>query len=275
MSSARIDLGPGGATGGFCAIGIDRTKPAILDPYMPVNDWNTFCDEIDQALHPMAIAMKIVMVAFGLSFVSVLLVVVTGFLSFGNFDATISPFTFMFIPFIFMLLAMGAMCYQMYRAHTTLSEIQKICAETSQRQPNLSFHVRYEYRYSHSYNYYGRRPNYVYGHHHAHHYNPHGHHSHARTTNYIEVSINTTGDVATGEAEIAVEPAVATPVVVDKVDPIYVPATATAPVEDPYSTLESGTKKSAKQRLEDLEKTKDLLTDEEYKEKRKEILADL
>mmetsp|Transcript_10322 Transcript_10322/g.15855 ORF Transcript_10322/g.15855 Transcript_10322/m.15855 type:complete len:256 (+) Transcript_10322:199-966(+) len=255
MSSARIDLGTG-ATGGCCAIGIDRTKPAILDPYMPVNDWNTFCDEIDQAFNPMAVAMKISMVATALMFVSFFLVFITGFLRIGNSGA-ISPFTFTFIPVIFMVLLIGTMCYLSYRSQTTLSEIQKICAETSQRQPSLSFHVRYEYHYYHSS-----------------HNNDH-HHGESRKTNYIEVSINTTGEVAMGEAEITVEPAVATPVLVDKVDPFIVPATATAPVEDLYSTLESGSKKIPKQRLEDLEKTKDLLTEKEYKEKRKEILADL
>lgn len=191
MASARIDLSNGAGWGNA----IDRTKPAILNNYMSDYEWEAFCEEIDTAMKPVNKVMMISMGFFGLvciafivSFIMVFARISDPYINSGH-----HPFVIFALPAAIILMCMLVFCYAAVVSTNARGVMQSVCASTSQRQPRLTFHVRYERSYS-SY--------------HSHHH--HGSH----TAQYIEVSIDhhhvtiptgtdTEPDIVTGTGAVA------------------------------------------------------------------------
>ena len=246
MSSARIDLSNKGR-GCTPDAGIDRTMPAIMSPYMNDYQWNEFCDKIDGALRPIKRLAKLTMMGFGASFLISIAVFFAFFFSVHK-SFSDSPFdedntgppkiALLFIlPVLSIILSACSMFYVSAKAQQVLRDIEQICEATSAAQPQLSFHVRYE------------RSLYRTGHDD---YN-------SRTTQYIEVSIlQSTVVVPMGSNPIAV--GVATPV-----------TTAT----NTYGGNNNPSSNTVAERLAELDKVKNILSQQEYDSKRAEILASL
>ena len=246
MSSARIDL----SSKGVCSAGIDRTMPAIMDPYMQDFEWKLFCDEIDAALRPVNMAQQLSLGFFGLTFVTFFIVMIVGFASFANDfgefpdteDSDNGSVAVLFVlPAAMIFLGMAFTCFAGYKSSQALTSIQDICKDTSDRQPRLSFHVRYERTYFRSYSGMGHHDHGV-GHHHG--------HVRSHTTQYIEVSINqNTSPLAT-----------------------HVPV---ATQNGNGGAVGNTTGYTTAERLAELDKVRNILSPEEYENKRAEIIADL
>uniref|UniRef100_A0A7S1BK59 Uncharacterized protein n=1 Tax=Corethron hystrix TaxID=216773 RepID=A0A7S1BK59_9STRA len=193
--SARIDLSSGGGFSNWkqmCRIG--RTKPAIIDHYMSGTEWTEFCDDIDEALEPLNRASKYSTIAFFVAFVSAIISMIffaitifskqkdlmpsfdgTSFDdNFGSFDDDFGPPRGIFygfgIIFVTVIISVAFTCNTGYKWQKSSEDIEEICAETSERQPRLSFHVRFE-RY----------------------YTFHGDEAKSHVNQYIEVLINQQG----------------------------------------------------------------------------------
>ena len=178
MPSARIELSHGRS--GICGgSGIDRTKPAALQSYMDDKDWKEFCKKVDVALEPTNLATRISKGTIGATFLIFLIIIVifvvgtttcfgnhSGYNNGGPIDCGPNPALF-FVPVVMIFVSAATFCYAAIVAAGVQREIQRICEETSSRQPQLSFHVRYE----------------------RHYYRSRGEHR-SSTTQYIEVSIN-------------------------------------------------------------------------------------
>lgn len=254
MSSARIDLS---SRGSVCSMGgIDRTKPAILDPYLSNVEWDKFCNDVDQVLKPVHFWNKVALGFFGVTFLTFLICIIVQFATMSSNnpfeeddDDGIPGATLFIIPVVSMIIGGVGMCLFSYKASKASLELERVCRETSQHQPRLSFHVRYE---RHFFSSYGGTSVGVGVHDHHHHH----HHSHSTTTQYIEVSINpNTVQVVTLQQQ---------------------PMATTLGVGDPelaYNANNAGT--TTAERFENLEKAKPFMTEKEYQEKRAEILASM
>jgi len=162
MSSARIEL----ASGTYCGSGggIDQTKPAILQPYLQDREWEKFCSEIDAALEPANTAKKFSIGIFGVTFIILLGVMLTAFLSMSPAGPPIFV-----LPAIMVVVAIISFACSSCVMRAVKVKMQKICQSISHSHPQLSFHVRFERH---------RR----------------GRNNDSCTTQYIEVSINNTGN---------------------------------------------------------------------------------
>jgi len=254
--------------------GVDRAKPAILASYIQDREWETFCDDIDAALKPVARALKFIWLAFGVSFLSFIVTGIVIFSSFGsgfsgghhnggfNFDddffnrgrRTSSSPMIIITPFVIMGPVMGLVFLSFinvaWKSSKANEEMGRVCKEISDRQPRLSFHVRYErFYYNNYHNNFGNE-----------HSDSHHGSSNYRTDQYIEVSVNENPDVEApapyAEPELSWRP---------------VPVMPTAP----YAETAVAVSASTKDRLNDLEKARHLLTAEEYDRKRADILSSI
>lgn len=238
MSSARIDLSSNG---------IDRTKPAIMDPYMPDDQWNTFCDDVDNSLRPIKEALKIHSIGFKLTPVIFLIFMIISFVtvfSGGGF----SIFILFIIPIVFFLATAATSRHLFHSMSKIKTELERICKNTSDKQPFLSFHIRYEMHpryYMNSYNSSHNGSNY-------------------HTTQYIEVLIN--------DQNINMDPEIvipeATVVSATNIEP-------SAPYVDDLEAAENKKNNTPEERLQTLEQMKHLLTQKEYENKRAEILSEI
>uniref|UniRef100_A0A7S1BJY7 Uncharacterized protein n=1 Tax=Corethron hystrix TaxID=216773 RepID=A0A7S1BJY7_9STRA len=158
--SARIDLS-GGWSNWKQMFLIGRTKPAIIDHYMSGTEWTEFCDDIDEALEPLNRASKYSAIAFLLTFVSTIIsmsvYMITMFSkTFGtSLDDDFGPprgqnliFYVIGIIFVTVIISAAFNCNTGYKWQKSSEDIEEICAETSERQPRLSFHVRFERYYT-------------------------------------------------------------------------------------------------------------------------------
>jgi len=161
MSSARIELTSGTRCG---SAGIDQTKPAILQPYLQDREWEKFCSEIDAALEPANTAKKISIGIFGVTFIILLGVMLTAFLSMSPAGPPIFV-----LPAIMVVVAIISFACSSCVMRAVKVKMQKICQSISHSHPQLSFHVRFERH---------RR----------------GRNNNSCTTQYIAVSINNTGN---------------------------------------------------------------------------------
>lgn len=237
MPSSRIELSHG--RGGICGgSGIDRTKPAVLEPYMNNKDWEEFCQKVDVALEPTNLATRISRGTFCATFLIFFIVLIlsvvrtktcfdnhSGYNSRGPNDC--GPDSALFVlPVVMIFVSTAAFCVSAVVATVVQREIQRICQDASRRQPQLSFHVRYERHYYRR----DRR---------------------SSTTQYIEVSMDGNNPPDT---------TVSTRTVIPMGDAVPI---ASAVVTDG----------SPAERLAELEKMKHLITPKEFETKRAEILA--
>ena len=279
-ASARIDIY--GGQHGLCntnGITVSRTMPAILSSStISTIEWNTFCDQLDMALKPAATMKKVMMASMFILPVIFIILAITSFASFSSGGGGFG-FTGFIIGAVVMFGGFALMAFVMMSARTKISSgLRKVCDETSAKHPDLSFHVRYETRIW-GMNGYGYGGGYGGG----------GYYGgnrdvHVSTTEYIEVYVNntaannTTTTTATATTIPTVNAVSATPAV-----QAYVVGVPSAPpkadIVDPEIPVVSGggqpKKRSAEERMRELEGMKSLLTEEEYQRKRAEILSDV
>lgn len=279
-ASARIDIY--GGQHGLCntnGITVSRTMPAILSSStISTIEWNTFCDQLDMALKPAATMKKVMMASMFILPVIFIILAITSFASFSSGGGGFG-FTGFIIGAVVMFGGFALMAFVMMSARTKISSgLRKVCDETSAKHPDVSFHVRYETRLW-GMNGYGYGGGGYYG------GGYHGGNSnvHMSTTEYIEVYVNNTAanntTATTAATTIPTVNAVsATPAV-----QAYVVGVPSAPpkadIVDPEIPVvgDGGQqkKRSAEERMRELEGMKSLLTEEEYQRKRAEILSDV
>lgn len=264
--SAKISLSNAGWSKWRKIYRIDRTRPAIIESYMSDSQWDKFCDDVDEALAP-ANRVQQVVVAF-LIFAALIFFVPVVFspewvpvwVSELVRD-TIGLKAFLILYFVYMICLAGAG----WKSRRAGRDIRKICTETSaccERRPPPTFTVRFGYLYN---------------------FFPGG--------NCLTVSVDPLGtDAGPGpdveafqnycESE-TMHIAPCTPTApyspYKTVTAPYVPTAPNAPSApyEPEITAETGPENAVPQRIEALEKIKYLLTEQEYAEKRAEILAEL
>lgn len=205
-----------------------------------------------------------------------IILAITSFASFSSGGGGFG-FTGFIIGAIVMFGGFALMTFVMMSARTKISSgLRKVCDEISAKHPDVSFHVRYEtrlwgmngYGYGGGGGYYGGNND-----------------VHLSTTEYIEVYVNntaannTTATTAAASTIPTVNAVSATPAV-----QAYVVGVPSAPpkadIVDPEIPVVGGSgqqkkKRSAEERMRELEGMKSLLTEEEYQRKRAEILSDV
>ena len=241
-------------------------------------EWNTFCDQLDKALKPAATMKKVMMASMFILPAIFIIFAITSFASFSSGGGGLG-FVGFIIGAVVMFGGFGLMAFVMMSARTRISSgLRKVCDETSAKHPDVSFHVRYETRIW-GVNGYGYGGGYGGGG-----YYGGNRHVHVSTTEYIEVYVNNTAanntTATTAATAIPTVNAVsATPAV-----QAYVVGVPSAPpkadIVDPEIPVVSGgisqgKKRSAEERMRELEGMKSLLTEEEYQRKRAEILSDV
>ena len=274
-ASARIDIYSGQQ--GLCntnGITVSRTMPAILSSStISTIEWNTFCDQLDMALKPAATMKKVMMGSMFILPVIFIIFAVTSFASFSSGGSSLG-FVGFIIGAVVMFGGFALMAFVMMSARTKISSgLRKVCDETSAKHPDVSFHVRYETRlWGNGYGYGGGYGGGYYG----------GNNDvHVSTTEYIEVYVNNTAannTTATTTTIPTVNAVSATPAV-----QAYVVGVPSAPpkadIVDPEIPVVGGEgqqkKRSAEERMRELDGMKSLLTEEEYQRKRAEILSDV
>ena len=239
--------------------------PAVLTGRLTDTQWNQFCDDLDEALKPAAkmrkvflagiILIPIIFIIFGaISFISFATAGQKQFDNFPNNTSSSNDFLGSFIFFIIggvvLFVGFGILTCVMIKSKNSISSgLRKVCDQYSARLPGVSFHVRYESRlWSSGYS---------------------GYHSdvHVSTTEYIEVYV-APSDTTTN---VVVEPPIAQAI------PVPVPSAPTL-TDDPEVALgggRGGEKKSAAERMRELDRMKGLLTEDEYQRKRAEIMSDV
>merc|ERR1712007_154302 len=106
---------------------------------------NTFCDGIDKALAPVGLAVKVSRGLLGLLLLSfvVVMVVTVG----GPDGPDPDMFGISGLGGVFLALFVGSIIFLYYQQGRARLALQKVCSVTSEQQPRLSFHVRYETSY--------------------------------------------------------------------------------------------------------------------------------
>lgn len=200
--------------------------------------------------------------------------IISAMTSFASFSSGGGGFGFtgFIIGAVVMFGGFGFMTFVMMSARSKISSgLRKVCDETSAKHPDVSFHVRYETRlWGNGYGYGGFAGG-------------NNRDVHVSTTEYIEVYVNNTAanntTATTAATTIPTVNAVsATPAV-----QAYVVGVPSAPpkadIVDPEIPVDGGgghqKKRSAEERMRELEGMKSLLTEEEYQRKRAEILSDV
>jgi hypothetical protein len=260
------------------SVTVARAMPAVLEGRLSTTQWNKFCDDLDEALKPAArmrkiflagmILLPIIFIALAaFSFITFTISSKKQFDNFPNDDGFPPPqnnflgsFIFFIIGGVVLFAGFGILSCVGIRSRNSISTgLRRVCDETSARHPGVSFHVRYESRLWRTSGYGGGV-----GHHgfHGHHDDHFGHHQHVHvsTTEYIEVYV-----------------AGATNNFLPAATSVLVPSAPPASY-DPELALGGGgaeKKKSAGERMRELDRMKGLLTEEEYQRKRAEIMSDV
>jgi len=247
MSSARINLN--GQTDGsfFCGnnvvdITIDRTFPAILDGRLSITAWTEFCDQVDNTLRPVSDikrrlgkSMKIFPVFMCIPFFIVPVIIFTSDFYAENF------WLFYLIPVFSIALFVVYGCYMkkiMNELFAILEDLKRVCADTSNRYSDVSFHVREEFVYTG-----GRR---------------------STKLNYIQV-------LTSGPSASMMENGHINPAVPVTATPVF-NSTFNALAGNTGNGVTPGNSKSTVERLQELDSIKSIISAEEYERKKKQIL---
>lgn len=240
---------------------IERSMSSPLAPIYELCDWMAFCDKVDETLKPMeALKKKIRRIQIGLSvfavcvMVSLVINTVISFQYEENREYRIVPafvvagFLIIVVP---VLVALPAGKKITAESDLIKEDLQRIINEQSARRPDVSFHLREDLETTFAYEGTGSRnriDNYTIT---------------QKALMYIECVIDNTLTATVpmgGEVE----------------------ATIVTPVVTAFDTLAAevgmnGRKEhiSAAERLKELEATKDILSEEEYNQKKSAILASI
>lgn len=242
------------------AVTVDRSLPSPLAQIYSSSEWATFCDKINKALEPFEALKKKVrrmtMLSIGFSIGMFAIAAATIGISFGTGGFKIFPlFIVLGLLMVFVPAAVGCYTAKMATEQSNIikADLQRVVNEESERRYEVSFHLReevyttFEYHSGTEHRSGGYRPV-------------------QHSLYYIECVINSTVSAATVPlgAEV-VETTFAAPVAPSAFD--------TLAAETGASTGYG--KKSAVERLQELEAVKGMLSENEYNQKRSAILATL
>jgi hypothetical protein len=123
-------------------VAITRDMPSVLDNYMPATYWNTFCDELDEALKPVADAKKILGWIDMIMLVACLADIVFVALSFARQGNYLVWLILLGVTFVINL-AVG--CFGISKVKTTAQaiskELKEVCSRTTKQYPQVVLNV--------------------------------------------------------------------------------------------------------------------------------------
>ncbi len=255
---------------------VSRAMPAILSGRITSTDWTTLCDSLDEALKASSGIKKLTGAWNAIATLVFVLFFIFFFLGFAD-DQTEFRFTWSSLIIVILVVVIGNVVVLVIKS-VQKNKIQKklinICDRTTASHPGISFHVRYEMRIGKMNSCESSESN----------NDCEDCSSSERRQDYIEVYIAPIAASSTLYSTSQPPVAVAEAYVVPN---SFVPSTAydmpSAPpksaVVHPYDDPEMPTivreKKTAEERMKDLDRMKHIITEEEYYRKRAEILSDI
>eukprot|EP00984_Skeletonema_dohrnii_P018539 scaffold8681_cov96-Skeletonema_dohrnii-CCMP3373.AAC.4 len=253
---------------------VSRTMPANLSGRITSGDWTILCDDLDKALKPSSGIEKLTYawhVVIPLAFVIFLMF---GFLRLFASDE--NDFRWSSIMVVVLIVIVGNVCVLVIKSvqrNKIQKELIEICDQTSASHPGISFHVRYEMRMGKQNSCESSEGN-----------DDCDDCNNERRRDYIEVCVapvaassvlysSSLPPVAVAEAYVV--PSTSFVPSADPVMPSAPPKSAAIyPYDDPEMPIVKE-KKTAQERMKDLDRMKDIITEEEYYRKRAEILSDI
>ena len=126
-------------------VAITRDMPSILNNYMPATYWNTFCDELDEALKPVADAKKILGWIDMISLTTVVFDIVFLVLAFVN-SAMSSVWWILLVVNLVIQIALAYYCYSKAKATAQIvsKEMKEICSRATKQYPAVVLNVEFE-----------------------------------------------------------------------------------------------------------------------------------
>lgn len=255
---------------------VSRAMPAILSGRITSTDWSTLCDSLDEALKPSSGIKKLTYVWNATVPLVFVLFLIFGFLGFAD-DQTEFRFTWSSLIIVILVVVIGNVVVLVIKS-VQKNKIQKklinICDRTTASHPGISFHVRYEMRIgkmnscesSESDN------------------DCEDCSSSERRQDYIEVYIapiaasstlySTSQPPPVAVAEAYVVPNAFVSSTVNDMPSAPPKSAVIHPYDDPETPIVRE-KKTAEERMKDLDRMKHIITEEEYYRKRAEILSDI
>jgi len=264
---------------------VSRTMPAILSGRITSDDWSILCDDLDEALKPSSGVKKLTYAWNAVVPLVFIIFLMFGFLGFASASASanenISSFNWSYIVIVVLIIVLGNLCVVCIKA-VKKNKIQKklvaVCEKTSASHPGISFHVRYQMRTGKQNscdsndtcdgndNDDCRDCN-----------------SERRRQDHIEVCVApvaTSGTLYTSSLPpVAVAEAYVVPSTFASSTTTAMPSAPPKsaviyPYDDPEMPIIKE-KKTAEERMKELDRMKHIITEEEYYRKRAEILSDI
>ena len=260
MPSTRISLVS--EVGFWRAFRIDREKPGIVQQFMSDSEWEEFCDKIDKAMQPLdqtAIFSKLITLLLSLSLICLPIAYMVN-------RRSLPIWTFI-PPAVFFFITLIIPSNMQRKTDITKEDVQKVLSNyTAQRQPQLSFNLKFNNRNSHRHH---RRRR-------------HERRSTTAAQYYIQVYVNPLQTVEASYVEEGTQHPSSSSC------PVYNHQRQQDIIYDTYEDSPSSpsnrsdslvtavaTQLSPATRLEELEKVKHMLSKEEYTQKRSQILDEL
>jgi hypothetical protein len=255
---------------------VSRAMPAILSGRITSDDWSVLCNDLDEALKPSSGVKKLIHAWNAIVPLVFLIFLIFGFLGFASASADKKGFNWSSLIVAVLIAVLGNLCV-LFLKLVQKNKIQKklvaVCEKTSTSHPGISFHVRYQMRTGQqnscdsSDNDDCRDCN------------------SERRRDHIEVCVapvatsnafytSSLPPVAVAEAFVvpstfaaSASTTTSTPSAPPKSAVIY-------PYDDPEMPIVKK-KKTAEERMRDLDHMRHIITEEEYYRKRAEILSDI
>ena len=253
---------------------VSRTMPAILSGRITSGDWTILCDDLDKALKPSAGIKKLTYAWHAVIPLAFVIFLMFGFLRLFASDE--NDFRWSSIMVVVLIVIVGNVCVLVIKSvqrNKIQKELIEICDKTSASHPGISFHVRYEMRMGKQNSCESSEGN-----------NDCDDCNSERRRDYIEVCVAPVASssvlYSSSLPPVAVAEAYVVPSTsfVPSADPVMPSAppksVAIYPYDDPEMPIVKE-KKTAEERMKDLDRMKDIITEEEYYRKRAEILSDI
>jgi hypothetical protein len=257
---------------------VSRAMPAILSGRITSTDWTTLCDSLDEALKPSSGIKKLTGAWNTIATLVFIIFFIFFFLGFAN-DQTEFRFTWSSLIIVILVVVIGNVVVLVIKS-VQRNKIQKklinICDRTTANNPGISFHVRYEMRIGKMNSCESSESN----------NDCEDCSSSERRQDYIEVYVapiaasstlySTSQPPPVAVAEAYVVPNAFVPSTVNDMPSASAPPKSAVihPYDDPEMPI-AREKKTAEERMKDLDRMKHIITEEEYYRKRAEILSDI
>ena len=267
-TSASIDIDGSQACG---QEKVSRTMPAILSGRITSGDWTALCDALDDALKPTSGVKKLTYAWNVVVPLIMVIFVLFGFLGFASQEHR--SFNWSSIVVVVLVAVLGNLCIlviiwiQKNKIHKRLVAA---CDKTAARHPGISFHVRFDMRMGRQNNCDNRDND-----------DDCCDSNNERRRNHIEVCVapmatsNASYTSSLSPAPVAVAEAYVVPSATAFAIPSAPPKSAVVhPYDDPEIPIVRE-KKTAEERMIELDRMRHIITNEEYHRKRAEILSDI